>query len=76
VETLIHHKMLECFTRLICWEALSQGGSSNKYESALSLMRASPETVLVFENEIAGIENAVLAGVPRRNINIAFLGRE
>ena len=76
VETLRHHKLLECFTRLICWEALPQGGSSNKYESALSLMGASPEAVLIFENDIADIENGVLAGVPRRNIISAFPGLE
>lgn len=69
VETLGHHKLLECFTRLICWEALSGGGSSNKYESALSLMGANSDTIVVFENEISDIEKAVAAGVPRKNIN-------
>jgi len=68
VETLRHHNLLKWFTRLICWESLPQGRSSNKYESAISLMGASPETVLVFENDIADVENAVLAGVSRRNI--------
>jgi beta-phosphoglucomutase len=72
VETLRHHKMLERFTRLICWEALSQGGSSNKYENALSLMGVRPEAVLVFENDIADIESAVHAGVPRNNIISVF----
>jgi beta-phosphoglucomutase-like phosphatase (HAD superfamily) len=72
LETLRHHKLLECFTRLICWEALPQGGSLNKYESALSLMGASPEAVLVFENDIADVEKAVLAGVPRRNVISVF----
>lgn len=68
VEVLKHHKMLECFTRLICWEALPQGGSLNKYESAISLMGASQEAVLIFENDNTGIVEAVLAGVPRSNI--------
>lgn len=68
VETLRHHKLLGCFTRLICWEAMSEGESSNKYEIALSLMGANPEAILVFENEIADVEKAVLAGVSRENI--------
>jgi hypothetical protein len=68
VEVLKHHKLLECFTRLICWEALPQGGSSNKYESAIRLMGASQEAVLVFENDNIGVEQAALAGVPRWNI--------
>lgn len=68
METLRHHKLLRCFTRLICWESLTEGGSSNKYEIALGLMGANPETILVFENEIADVERAVVAGVPRKNI--------
>ena len=68
VEVLKHHKLLEYFTRLICWEVLPQGGSSNKYESAISLMGASQEAVLIFENDNTDIEEAVLAGVPRSNI--------
>lgn len=74
VETLRHHKLLERFTRLICWEDLSQGRPSNKYESALSLMGVCPEAVLVFENDIADIESAAHAGVPRRNIFSVFQG--
>lgn len=72
LETLSHHKLLECFTRLICWEALPQDGSSNKYENALIMMGAGPDAVLVFENDIADVEKAVLAGVPRRNV-ISFV---
>jgi beta-phosphoglucomutase len=74
IETLRHHKVLECFTQMIFRGALSQSGSSNKYESALSLMGASPEAVLVFENDIADIESAVHAGVPRKNIISVFPG--
>jgi len=59
----------------ILW-GLPQGGSSNKYESALSLMGVSPEAVLVFENDVSDVENAVLAGVPRRNIFKAVSGLE
>ena len=75
VETLMFHKLFERFTNLICWESLSEIGSSNKYESALSMMGARPDAVLVFENEAADIEKAALAGVPRRNIICVVLGR-
>lgn len=68
VEVLEYHKLFECFTRLICWEALPHDGQSNKYESAISLMGVSQEAVLVFENDNTGVEQAELAGVPRSNI--------
>lgn len=68
VEVLKYHKLMECFTRLICFEALPQGRSSNKYEGAKDLMGVSPKAVLVFENDGAGIEQAALAGVPGSNI--------
>ena len=60
--------MLDCFTRLICYESLPKVGLSNKYESAMSLMRARQESVLIFENDNTDIEEAMLAGVPKRNI--------
>lgn len=68
VEILKYHKLLECFTRLICWEALPQDGSSNKYKNAIRLMGVSQEAVVVFEDDNTGVEQAVLAGVPRSNI--------
>ena len=68
VETLRHHNLLKRFTRLICWEALSESGLSNKYANALILIGANPDAVLVCENEITDIEKAMLAGVPRENI--------
>jgi beta-phosphoglucomutase len=72
MDTLRHHSLLECFSQFIFWEDLHQGESSNKYESALSITGANPEAVLVFENDIADVEKALLAGVPRKNI-ISFL---
>ena len=72
MDTLRHHNLLERFSQFIFWENLHQGESSNKYESALGITGANPETVLVFENDIADVEKALLAGVPRKNI-ISFL---
>lgn len=68
VEVLKHHELLVCFTRMICREALLLGGSSNKYDHAITLMGVSPEAVLIFENDNIGIEQAIIAGVPSGNI--------
>ncbi|MCO6450525.1 MAG: hypothetical protein J5I90_07015 [Caldilineales bacterium] len=68
VEVLKHHKMLECFSRLICWEALPQGGSSNKHGNAISLMGVCQEAVIIFENDNFDVEQAMLAGVSGSNI--------
>lgn len=68
VEVLKHHELLECFTRLICREDLVLGGSSNKYENAITLMRVSREAILIFEDDNIGIEQAIIAGVPIGNI--------
>ena len=72
VEVLKHHKLFECFSRLICWEDLPQG-SSNKYENAIKLTGISQENIFIFENDNSCIEEAVLAGVPRSNISKVFL---
>ena len=68
IETLQHHNLLGCFSRLICWEALSESGLSNKYLSAFTLLHANPMLSIVCENDIVDINNAILAGVPRKNI--------
>ncbi len=68
METLRHHNIFERFSKIICWEDLHQGEPSNKYESALNITGAKPETVLVFENDITDIEKALLAGIPRSNV--------
>jgi len=67
-EVLKHHELLECFNRLICREALLLGGSSNKYENAITLMGLNREAILVFEDDNIGIEQAIIAGVPSGNI--------
>lgn len=68
IETLRYHNLQECFSRLICWEALSESGLPNKYLSAFTLLKANPMLSIVCENDIIDINNAMLAGVPRKNI--------
>jgi beta-phosphoglucomutase len=69
LETLHYHNMYEYFTRLVCYEELLEARASNKYAYSLELVGANPNFVLVFENEISEIEKAILAGIPRKNIN-------
>ena len=68
VETLQYHNLFGCFSRLICWEALSGSGLSNKYANALNLLSTNPVACIVCENDIIDIKVAMIAGVPRVNI--------
>lgn len=74
LEILNHHKLLECFSRLICYEDLLLGGSSNKYERTIELTGTSRQALLVFENDNGSIEEAVAAGVSRNSIYMVFAG--
>lgn len=74
IETLQHHSLLGCFSRLICRETLSASGLSNKYAKAIALLDADPFSVLICANEIADIEKAKRAGVPKSNIISVGLG--
>lgn len=77
IQVLDHHKLLNCFTQLVCLKRLNLGVSSNKYEAALALTGEKQDAVLVFENDEASVKEAMLAGVPRRNIYIvAFMPGE
>lgn len=73
LEILKHYNMQNYFTRLICWEDTNQSGSSNKYESAIKLTGAIPDYIFIFEDDDICIEDAVRAGVPRKNIKKIFI---
>lgn len=68
IGTLRHHNLLGYFSQLICREVLSESGLSNKYLNAVNLLSANPMACIVCENDISDINNAMLAGVPRKNI--------
>lgn len=68
IATLQYHRILDNFTQVFCRDSSSGEGVANKYENSMIRLDASPEAVLVFENESADVEKAVLAGVPRENI--------
>lgn len=69
LEVLKYHRMLNYFSRLICWEDTHQSGLSNKYESAIKLMGVRPDSVFIFEDDDICIEEAISAGVHRKNIH-------
>jgi phosphoglycolate phosphatase-like HAD superfamily hydrolase len=68
VETLEYHNLLNCFSRLICWEDLSKIERFNKYASALYLLKTNPIESIVCENDKSDIRKALTAGIPRKNI--------
>jgi hypothetical protein len=68
IETLQYHNMLGYFSRLICWESISNSELSNKYASAFYFLNANPVTSIVCENDLNEIRNAQIAGVPKENI--------
>lgn len=70
IVTLRYHGLLESFTHVFCRNRSSGEDVANKYKNAMIRLGASPESVLVFENEIADVGNAILAGVPPENIVI------
>ncbi len=68
VEVLKHYELLKYFTQMICREDFLLGRLSNKYEHAITILEASREAILVFENDNICIEQALASGVPSRNI--------
>jgi hypothetical protein len=55
LEVLNHHKLLECFSRLICHEDLLQCGSSNKYECAIELIGAKATKLSLYLRTIMAV---------------------
>jgi beta-phosphoglucomutase len=70
IMTLQYHGLLKCFSHMFCCCKPSEKGITNKYQNAIIQLDARPESVIVFEDEIAEVHNAMLAGIPRENIII------
>lgn len=68
IESLQQHDLYNCFNRLICWENFAESGLSNKYLNAINQLQESPLFTIVCENDIAEINHAIMAGVPKDNI--------
>lgn len=69
LEVLKHHKVLNYFARLICWEDTCLSDLPNKYESAIELVGVRPDSIFIFEDDDICIEEAIRAGVPRKSVH-------
>jgi beta-phosphoglucomutase len=65
VMTLQYHGLLGCFSHMF-FRGIDD--VTDKYKNAMTRLGVCTGSVLVFEDEIADVDNAVLAGVPRVNI--------
>jgi beta-phosphoglucomutase len=70
LETLLYHGILEKFNNIICRQNNNDSETTNKYQDAISQLNVLPSSIIVFENEMNEINNAILAGIPANNIII------
>ncbi|TAE74770.1 MAG: hypothetical protein EAZ85_03905 [Bacteroidetes bacterium] len=66
--TLNYHNLKDKFSHIFFRKSADKDFHINKFESALTTLGLSPESVIVFENEAFEIEEAVKAGIPTKNI--------
>ena len=66
--TLKYHGIIGLFTHLLYQSNTIGLKKINKYKKALLCFKLSPKSVLVFENEELEKRDALLAGIPRKNI--------
>lgn len=73
--TLNHHGLADTFTYKFYKQESYAEKEINKYAFALASLKVKPSTALIFENEAAEIDVAILAGIPAENI-IQLHGKE
>ena len=61
--TLDYHNLIDKFSNIFFREISANGKRINKYKNAISNLRLSAQTIIVFENEKLEIEDAILAGI-------------
>lgn len=66
--TLKYHKLIDKFSHKFYQQETDNENKINKYERALSNLKISPDSILVFEKEKSEIKNALSAGIPHENI--------
>lgn len=64
--TLKYHHIFKLFSDKICRVEVSK--EKNKYDHAIKKLEVNPHNVIVFENELSEIQNAIHAGIPSDNI--------
>lgn len=66
--TLKYHKLFDEFSNILYRQISDNGNHINKYKNAIENLSLSAENIIVFENEKDEINDAILAGIPTRNI--------
>lgn len=66
--TLNHYGLTDKFSNIFYPQRTENENRINKYKNAISSLSLSAQTIIVFENEKAEIDDAILAGIPIENI--------
>jgi phosphoglycolate phosphatase-like HAD superfamily hydrolase len=66
--TLEYHSLLDNFSSIFYRKNAATITKVNKYSNAISILNIIPDSILVFENEEAEINDAIIAGIPTKNI--------
>jgi len=66
--TLEYHRLIDKFSHKFYQQKTHNEKKMNKYEYVLISLKIPPTSVVVFENEKSGIDDAILAGIPYENI--------
>jgi hypothetical protein len=66
--TLQYHNLIDKFDSLFFKQSSENKNRINKYENAISILNLPVQSVIVFENEMQEIEDAVSAGISIDNI--------
>ena len=66
--TLEHHNLTDKFSHILYRQISDNENHINKYKNAIKSLSLSAQTIIVFENEKAEINDAIIAGIPTNNI--------
>jgi phosphoglycolate phosphatase-like HAD superfamily hydrolase len=67
-QTLRYHDLDGCFNHMIFRQTNNGNEHVNKYKFAINTLGISPEIIVVIENERCEIEDAISAGIPKKNV--------
>lgn len=66
IKILKHHELIDCFDYKFYKE--DKGAKISKFDYVLTHLQISPKAVVIFENEEAEVDMAILSGIPTENI--------
>lgn len=70
ISTLKHFGLSHIFSNIFYRQFADNEDKINKFQNAISKLGIPPNSVIVFENEISEINDAIFAGIPINNIII------